>query len=141
MAETHTGKCYCGAVEIEASGEPLNMGYCHCENCRRFSTAPVSIFTLWKPESVKIAKGQQSLGKFKSSEISERRYCTKCGGHVMIDHPTLGLADIRVSLSGLVFKPTVHLNYSETVLRIKDGLPKLKDFPEEIGGSGETMAE
>jgi hypothetical protein len=141
MAEIHTGKCYCGAIEIEASGEPLDMGYCHCGNCRRFSTAPVSIFTLWKPENVKIAKGGQSLGKFKSSEISERRYCTKCGGHVMIDHPTLGLADIRVSLSGLVFKPTVHLNYSETVLPIKDGLPKLKDFPKEIGGSGEMLPE
>jgi hypothetical protein len=141
VAETHTGKCYCGAVEIEANGEPLDMGYCHCGNCRRFSTAPVSIFTLWKPENVNVVKGEQSLGKFKSSEISERRYCTKCGGHVMIDHPTLGLADIRVSLSGLVFKPTVHLNYSETVLRIKDGLPKLKDFPKEIGGSGETLPE
>src|SRR5580700_5842791 len=141
MAVTHTGKCYCGTVEIEANGEPLDMGYCHCQNCRRFSTAPVSIFTLWKPENIKIARGEQALGKFKSSEISERRYCTKCGGHVMIDHPTLGLADIRVSLSGLGFKPTVHLNYSETVLRIKDGLPKLKDFPKEIGGSGETLPE
>ena len=59
----------------------------------------------------------------------------------MIDHPTLGLADIRVSLSGLVFKPTVHLNYQEKVLPIKDGLPKLKDFPAAIGGSGETLPE
>ena len=73
--------------------------------------------------------------------MSDRRYCTKCGGHVMIDHPTLGLADIRVSLSGLVFKPTVHLNYQEKVLPIKDGLPKLKDFPAAIGGSGETLPE
>jgi hypothetical protein len=24
---------------------------------------------------------------------------------------------------------------------MKDGLPKLKDFPEELGGSGETLAE
>jgi len=87
-----------------------------------YCTAPVSIFTLWKPET-------------------DRRYCTKCGGHVMIDHPTLGLADIRVSLSDLTFKPTVHLNYAETVLPIRDGLPKMKDFPAGIGGSGETMAE
>jgi hypothetical protein len=40
-----------------------------------------------------------------------------------------------------MFKPTVHLNYEETVLPIKDGLPKLKDFPAAIGGSGETMPE
>ena len=141
MAETHTGSCYCGAVTLEAQGDPLDMGYCHCENCRRYSTAPVSIFTLWKPESVTVTKGEESIGKFKSSEMSDRRYCTKCGSHVMIDHPTLGLADIRVSLSGLVFKPTVHLNYQEKVLPIKDGLPKLKDFPAAIGGSGETLPE
>ena len=59
----------------------------------------------------------------------------------MIDHPTLGLADIRVRLSDLTFKPTVHLNYAETVLPIRDGLPKMKDFAAAIGGSGETMAE
>lgn len=141
MAETHTGSCYCGAVAVEANGAPIDMGYCHCENCRKYSTAPVSIFTLWKPENVKITKGEQSLGKFQSSEMSERRYCTKCGAHVMIDHPTLGLADIRISLSGLNFKPSVHLNYEEKVLPIKDGLPKLRDFPKEIGGSGETLPE
>ena len=39
----------------------------------------------------------------------------------------------------LAFKPTVHLNYEETVLPMKDGLPKLKDFPAAIGGSGETF--
>jgi hypothetical protein len=31
----------------------------------------------------------------------------------------------------------VHVNYAETVLRMKDGLPKLKDFPAELGGSGQ----
>jgi hypothetical protein len=117
------------------------MGYCHCEACRRYSTAPVSLFTLWKPENVSVTKGEQFFGKFKSSEMSDRRYCTQCGGHVMIDHPTLGLADIRMALSGVTFKPTVHLNYAEKVLPIHDGLPKLRDFPKEIGGSGEILPE
>jgi hypothetical protein len=39
------------------------------------------------------------------------------------------------------YQPGVHVNYQETVLRIKDGLPKLKDFPEELGGSGASTAE
>jgi hypothetical protein len=29
----------------------------------------------------------------------------------------------------------------KTVLPMKDGLPKLKDFPVELGGSGEMLAE
>src|SRR4051812_47023071 len=142
MAEKHSGSCYCGAVTIEVTGAPLDMGYCHCNNRRRYSTAPVSAFTLWKEENVKVTKGAELFGKFKSSEISDRRYCTKCGGHVSVDHPSLGLIDVRAgALQTLPFKPTVHLNYEETVLPMKDGLPKLRDFPAAIGGSGETMPE
>jgi hypothetical protein len=44
-------------------------------------------------------------------------------------------------LPALKFKPGVHVNYQETVLRMHDGLPKLKDFPKEFGGSGEAVAE
>lgn len=142
MPETHKGQCYCGAVTIEASGAPLDMGYCHCANCRKYSGAPVNAFTLWKMDDVKVTKGADLLGKFKSSEISERRYCTKCGAHVAIDHPGIGLIDVRGGVpSTITFKPTVHLNYEETILPIKDGLPKLRDFPSAIGGSGQTMSE
>jgi hypothetical protein len=50
--------------------------------------------------------------------------------------------DVRIgALRNFPFKPNVHLNYVETILPIRDGLPKLKDFPAEIGGSGQTMSE
>jgi len=101
-------------VEIEMSGDPLDMGYCHCENCRRYSAAPVSAFTLWKKENVSLIKGAEFLGRFKSSDISDRRYCTKCGSHISVDHPTLGLIDVRIgALRDFPFKPKVHLNYAE----------------------------
>jgi hypothetical protein len=103
---------------------------------------PVNAFTLWKPENVHVTKGEQLLGKYKSSEMSDRRYCSKCGGNVLVEHPTLGLIDIPAGvLPTLNFKPTVHLNYEDTVLPMKDGLPKMRDFPAAIGGSGETMTE
>jgi hypothetical protein len=35
----------------------------------------------------------------------------------------------------------VHVNYQETKLHIKDGLPKMKDLPKEMGGSGATLPE
>src|SRR4030095_10017573 len=142
MAEKHTGRCYWGAVEIEMRGDPLEVGYCHSENCRRYSAAPVSAFTLWKKENVNVIKGAEFLGRFKSSDISDRRYCTKRGSHVAVDHPTLGLMDFQIgALRNFPFKPKVHLNYAETILPMKDGLPKLKDFPAEIGGSGEILSE
>jgi hypothetical protein len=142
MADTHRGACYCGTLEIEMRGDPVDVGYCHCEACRRYSAAPVSAFTMWKKENLNVTKGADFLGKFKSSDISVRCYCTKCGGHIMVEHPTLGLVDVRVgALRNFPFKPRVHLNYQETVLPIRDGLPKLKDFPAETGGSGEMLQE
>ena len=76
------------------------------------------------------------------TELSERKYCTKCGGHLMTNHPPLGLVDVfAATLPTLGFEPGVHVNYAETVLPIRDGLPKLKDFPKEFGGSGEAIAE
>ena len=35
----------------------------------------------------------------------------------------------------------VHVNYADTVLPMRDGLPKMKDFPSEFGGSGEMLPE
>jgi hypothetical protein len=62
--------------------------------------------------------------------------------NVMVDHAGLGMIDVPAGvLPTLAFKPAVHLNYEETVLPMKDGLPKLRDFPAEVGGSGETMPE
>jgi hypothetical protein len=93
-------------------------------------------------ESVSLIRGAEFLDRFKSSDISDRRYCTKCGSHISVDHLTLGLIDVRIgALRNFPFKPKVHLNYSETILPMKDGLLKLKDFPAEIGGSGETVPE
>ncbi len=60
----------------------------------------------------------------------------------MTVHPTLGLVDVYAAmLPGLKFEPGIHVNYAETVLPMKDGLPKMKDFPAEFGGSGEVLPE
>jgi hypothetical protein len=142
MADTHTGTCFCGAVAIEVAGAPEEMGYCHCNSCRIYSGAPLTAFTLWKQANVKVTKGAELLGGFAKTDMSHRRFCTKCGGHVMVDHPRLGVTDVRAAIvPTMAFRPTVHLNYAEAVLPIKDGLPKLKDFPAAAGGSGETMPE
>jgi hypothetical protein len=60
----------------------------------------------------------------------------------MTNHPPLGLLDVfAATIPTPTFTPGVHVNYAETVLRMRDGLPKLKDFPAEFGGSGEAIAE
>ena len=138
----HTGQCFCGAVEIEVEGMPEAMGYCHCSSCRSWSAGPFNAFTLWKPQNVKVTKGAETLMQFTKTKTSSRAFCRRCGGHVLTDHPPLGLVDVyAATIPDLKFTPGVHVNYAETVLPMRDGLPKLKDFPKEFGGSGEAIAE
>jgi len=139
---SHSGSCFCGAVKLQVSGEPAGMGYCHCASCRSWSGGPVNAFSLWQPGAVKVTAGVDQIRTFTKTPMSERKYCAKCGGHLMTNHPSLGLVDVfAATIPSLKFVPGLHVNYSETVLRMKDGLPKLKDFPKEFGGSGETLPE
>ena len=102
----------------------------------------MNAFSLWKPEAVRYTRGAEYVATFEKTKFSRRQYCAKCGGHLMAEHPPLGLVDVfTATLPSLAFKPGVHVNYAETVLPMRDGLPKLKDFPAEFGGSGEAIAE
>ena len=142
MSQSYPGACFCGAVKIEVTGQPAAMGYCHCRSCRSWSGGPVNAFSLWEPSAVKVTAGEEYVATFAKTELSERKYCSKCGGHLMTNHPPLKLVDVfAATLPTLEFTPGVHVNYAETVLRMKDGLPKLKDFPAEFGGSGEAIGE
>src|SRR6185503_19929576 len=125
MSQMHKGSCFCGAVELTVSGEPVAAGFCHCSSCRSWSAAPVNAFSLWKPDAVKFTKGESNVGVYHKTEKSYRKFCKVCGGHLLADHPLWGVVDV----------------YAATVLRIKDGLPKMKDMPGEMGGSGDTLPE
>ncbi len=139
---THVGSCFCGAVTVEVDGAPEAMGYCHCSSCRSWSASPVNAFTLWKPEAVRVTSGAEHLATFQKTERSQRQYCARCGGHLMTNHPLWGVVDVyAATIPSLAFVPSLHINYAETVLPMRDGLPKLKDFPTAFDGSGETMPE
>ncbi len=138
----HSGQCFCGEVQFEVAGEPVAMGYCHCESCRHWSAGPVNAFSLWKPEALGVKRGANLIGTFNKTPISYRKWCTRCGGHVFTDHPTMGLVDVYAALlPTLRFQPGVHVNYHETVLHIHDGVAKMKDMPQEMGGSGVTLPD
>ena len=142
-AKTYKGSCFCGAVQFTVSGEPAAMGYCHCESCRTWSAGPVNAFTLWKPEALQShARAPISIGTYSKTPRSNRKWCKRCGGHLFTEHPAWGLTDVYAAvIPDFPYQPGVHVNYQETKLRMHDGLPKLKDFPKEMGGSGIAIPE
>jgi len=138
----YNGSCFCGAVQFTVTGEPAAMGYCHCTSCRHWSAGPVNAFTLWQPDAVKITQGADNIGTHNKTPQSDRKWCLTCGGHLFTNHPAGNLIDVyAATIPAFAFNPRVHVNYQESVLHIKDGLPKLRDMPKEMGGSGEIMPE
>ncbi|WP_027716477.1 GFA family protein [Desulfuromonas sp. TF] len=138
----YKGSCFCGGVQFTVTGEPAAMGYCHCSDCRLWSAGPVNAFTLWNPEAVKVLQGEDEIRTYNKSPKSFRKWCATCGGHLFTDHPEWKLIDVyAATIPDFPFNPAVHVNYQETVLPMKDGLPKFKDVPQEMGGSGEAMSE
>jgi hypothetical protein len=141
-ANVHTGRCFCGAVELTVTGEPVAMGYCHCESCRQWSAGPLNAFSLWPPQAVRITKGSDNVGRYQKTAKSIRQWCKTCGGHLMTEHPLWALIDVYVAvIPDVPFKPALHVNYEETVLPMKDGRPTQKDVPAEMGGSGTVLAD
>ena len=145
----HHGSCFCGAVQFTVDGGPEGMGYCHCDSCRRWSASPVNAFTLWKPEAIKVTRGADKIDAFEKNPgyegetvTSIRKWCKTCGGHIFTEHPTMGLIDVyAAAIPDFPFNAGVHVHYQESVLAMKDGLPKMQDLPAEAGGSGVAIAE
>ena len=142
MGYQYEGRCFSGGVEISVTGRAAAMGFCHCESCRHWSAGPINAFSLWAPENVKVTKGAELLETFAKTDASHRKWCRSCGGHVMTDHPKMGMVDVYSAiLPDLKFEPEVHVFYSEKEVSIKEELPKMEDVPEEMGGSGATLPE
>jgi len=139
---TYKAGCFCGTVELEVTGKPAFSGYCHCRDCQAWSAAPINAFSLWKSNNVRVAKGEADVGSFHKTENSYRKFCKRCGGHIMTDHPRMRLIDVYANLlQGFTHEPTLHANYASKMISVKDGLPKYADLPAELGGSGKMLPD
>jgi hypothetical protein len=72
-----TGSCACGAVRYRLASAPFDAGYCHCENCRRSSGAPVLAFATVPLADFVVTRGAVRVRR--SSAFGERGFCADCG--------------------------------------------------------------
>jgi hypothetical protein len=137
-----TGQCYCGAVKLECKGEPMNV-VCHCLDCARW-TGSVNLASLYPCDAVTVTGELKEFSKELpdgKENPSKRRCCAKCNGAVLNDHPSMNLTDVVSGVLSREFKPLFHIFYEKKIWGVKDGLPKFKDMPADMGGSGDTMDE
>src|ERR1700722_19365254 len=104
-----TGACLCNAVTYEISYRIDDVvDYCHCEQCRRASGAPVLAWIEVPPGRFRITKGRAK--PFASSARSTRWFCPDCGTQIYMTDNAVALVGITLGTLDRpkAVRPTVH---------------------------------
>jgi hypothetical protein len=83
---TRTGRCLCGSVSFELTGEPIATAVCHCDHCQRQSGGAFSV-NLVAHESQLAVTGTLSTyeetGEQGDAVYVRRRFCGLCGSPIV----------------------------------------------------------
>jgi len=71
-----TGRCYCGATSLTAQNLPQTVTYCHCNDCRRITGAPVAVFAAFATGDLALSPDPGPISAYHGVE---RWFCRKCG--------------------------------------------------------------
>jgi hypothetical protein len=75
--QTVRGRCLCGDIRYEYGGDPVATLHCHCESCRRHTSAPVATFVCVAKASFCFLSGTPTV--YASSPGVRRMHCGRCG--------------------------------------------------------------
>jgi len=132
----HRGHCLCGAVRFVASGDPRWVAHCHCESCRRATSAALATYAGFATGKVRWSGETRTL--FESSPGVVRSFCARCGspmsfaGERWPDEVHLFVASFAEPHR---LAPTVHVHVQEQLpwLHLADGLPRFATTPRDGG--------
>ena len=75
-----TGRCLCGTIRYEYSGDATLITHCHCESCRRQTSSPITTFIIVPKAALRFTQGRPK--EFASSPGVARSFCGECGSPI-----------------------------------------------------------
>ncbi|MEP5728462.1 MAG: GFA family protein [Sulfitobacter sp.] len=101
MTQKYSGRCLCGEVTYVATGAPLVVAQCHCEECRRLSGTGHTVGAMFASDAVTVSG---KLGEFnytsKNGSMVTKAFCKSCSSPIygknsrLPDHLTLSLGSM-----------------------------------------------
>ncbi|RST29991.1 GFA family protein [Sphingomonas ginkgonis] len=84
MERVTRGGCLCGAVRVEARGEPKRVGLCHCLDCRKHHGALFFAAAIFAAEAVSVSGETRAWSKPAADPEAPhasgaRHFCPTCG--------------------------------------------------------------
>lgn len=122
-----TGRCLCGAVRYRFDGAPNWSAHCHCETCRRATSAPMVSFFAVSHDRITWSGIAPQL--YESSPGIFRSFCPRCGSPLTYQND-IRTGEIDLYATTLddpsAFAPGLHVFWNERLpwLHISDDLPK-----------------
>ena len=125
----HKGHCRCGSVAMRATGDPVFSVYCHCDDCRRATGAPVLAAVAFLKAGIEWESDIDL--KRHTNGTAHRLFCSACGSPVAQEHDSA--PDRTYFNTGFMDKPeqyppTAHTYEGEQIswLKLSDTLPRAK---------------
>lgn len=93
---TRTARCCCGALQVEAEGDPVAVVACHCRECQRRTGSVFGVGAYYDKEKIR-ASGPERVYVRGGQEGRKLRmhFCPTCGTTVYWD------ADLRPNMIGV----------------------------------------
>ena len=120
------GRCLCGSVTFEYSGEENWRAHCHCESCRRQTSSPFTTFMGVPHGAWRFTGAEPKV--YVSSPGVRRLFCGTCGAPVAYEADAFP-NEIHFYAASLVdpttFEPERHVHADERLpwIHLQDGLP------------------
>jgi hypothetical protein len=81
----YTGRCACGQVHYEVTGEPIRMVNCHCRDCQRASGSAYAALLAFERSAMKLTGELRYFGVTSERDTRlDRGFCPNCGSPLTV---------------------------------------------------------
>jgi len=102
-----SGRCYCGAIRYQASGDPVIKVQCHCRECQYLSGGNANLTIGIPADGFRYTQGTPK--RFARSDLDNpvtREFCPECGTQLLTKAPA-ALPDVMLVKVGTLDDPSV----------------------------------
>jgi len=102
-----SGRCYCGAIHYQASGDPVIKVQCHCRECQYLSGGNANLTIGMPADGFRYTQGTPK--RFARSDLDNpvtREFCPECGTQLLTKAPA-ALPDVMLVKVGTLDDPSV----------------------------------
>jgi len=127
------GQCLCGAIAYEVVQLDCVIVHCHYRTCRKAHASAFASTARVDREHFRWRRGEEQVCAYESSPGKLRRFCGKCGSHVVAERSGVPYVILRVATldDDPAMKPAMHIWTSHDVpwLDPGDAVPHYETVP------------